>query len=83
MVKELGKKIIAQNKKARHDYSIEEVFECGIALSGTEVKSLPGVLRCIGHNRGIRGCGGCAGGTSARSADPGSATARPAWAPLR
>ena len=40
MVKELGKKIIAQNKKARHDYSIEEVFECGIALSGTEVKSL-------------------------------------------
>ena len=40
MVKELGKKIIAQNKKARHDYSIEEVFECGIVLSGTEVKSL-------------------------------------------
>ena len=40
MVKELGKKMIAQNKKARHDYSIEEVFECGIALSGTEVKSL-------------------------------------------
>ena len=40
MVKELGKKIIAQNKKARHDYSIEEVYECGIVLSGTEVKSL-------------------------------------------
>ncbi len=40
MVKEVGKKIIAQNKKARHDYSIEEVYECGIVLSGTEVKSL-------------------------------------------
>jgi len=40
MVKELGKKIIAQNKKARHDYAIQEVYECGIVLSGTEVKSL-------------------------------------------
>jgi SsrA-binding protein len=40
MVKELGKKLIAQNKKARHDYSILEVMECGIVLSGTEVKSL-------------------------------------------
>jgi SsrA-binding protein len=40
MVKELGKKVIAQNKKARHDYSILEVMECGIVLSGTEVKSL-------------------------------------------
>jgi len=40
MVKELGKKMIAQNKKARHDYAIQEVYECGIVLSGTEVKSL-------------------------------------------
>ena len=40
MVKELGKKVIAQNKKARHDYSILDVMECGIVLSGTEVKSL-------------------------------------------
>jgi SsrA-binding protein len=40
MVKELGKKLIAQNKSARHDYFIEEVFECGLVLSGTEVKSL-------------------------------------------
>lgn len=40
MVKELGKKVIAQNKKARHDYAIQEVYECGIVLSGTEVKSL-------------------------------------------
>ena len=40
MVKEVGRKLIAQNKKARHDYSIEDVFECGIVLTGTEVKSL-------------------------------------------
>jgi SsrA-binding protein len=29
MVKEVGRKLIAQNKKARHDYSIEDVYECG------------------------------------------------------
>ena len=40
MVKEVGRKLIAQNKKARHDYSIEDVYECGIVLNGTEVKSL-------------------------------------------
>jgi len=40
MVKEVGRKVIAQNKKARHDYSIEDVFECSIVLTGTEVKSL-------------------------------------------
>ena len=40
MVKEIGRKVIAQNKKARHDYSIEDVFECGLVLTGTEVKSL-------------------------------------------
>ncbi|MGL4546524.1 SsrA-binding protein SmpB [Eubacterium aggregans] len=34
------KKNIANNKKARHDYFIEETYECGIALYGTEVKSL-------------------------------------------
>lgn len=39
-MKESGKKLIASNKKARHDYSIEDVFECGIVLTGTEVKSL-------------------------------------------
>ena len=33
-------KIIAQNKKAYHDYFIKETYECGIALVGTEVKSL-------------------------------------------
>jgi SsrA-binding protein len=35
-----GVKPIAQNKKARHDYFIEDVLECGIELCGTEVKSL-------------------------------------------
>jgi SsrA-binding protein len=40
MVKELGKKLIAQNKKGRHDYFIDEVFEAGLVLMGTEVKSL-------------------------------------------
>ena len=33
-------KVVAQNRKARHDYFIEETFECGIALFGTEVKSI-------------------------------------------
>jgi len=40
MVKEIGRKLIAQNKKARHDYFIDDVFECGLVLTGTEVKSL-------------------------------------------
>ncbi|WP_069649155.1 SsrA-binding protein SmpB [Caloranaerobacter ferrireducens] len=33
-------KVIARNKKARHDYFIEETFEVGIVLTGTEVKSI-------------------------------------------
>jgi len=33
-------KLIAQNKKAYHDYFIEDTYECGISLSGTEVKSV-------------------------------------------
>ncbi|MBR4768281.1 MAG: SsrA-binding protein SmpB [Lachnospiraceae bacterium] len=39
-MKQTGKKLIANNKKAYHEYFIEETFECGIALVGTEVKSL-------------------------------------------
>ena len=35
-----GKKIIAENRKARFEYFIEETYECGIALEGTEVKSV-------------------------------------------
>lgn len=34
-----GIKIIAQNRKARYDYSVDESYECGIELMGTEVKS--------------------------------------------
>ena len=34
-----GTKLIAQNKKARFNYSIEDTYECGIELQGTEVKS--------------------------------------------
>ena len=40
MAKERGRKVIAQNRKARHDFSIEDVFEAGMVLVGTEVKSL-------------------------------------------
>ena len=40
MAKERGRKVIAQNRKARHDYAIEDVFEAGMVLVGTEVKSL-------------------------------------------
>ena len=40
MAKETGRKLIAQNKKARHDYAIEDVYEAGLVLTGTEVKSL-------------------------------------------
>ncbi|MCQ2457993.1 MAG: SsrA-binding protein SmpB [Clostridia bacterium] len=35
-----GIKPVAQNRKAFHDYFVEERYECGIALSGTEVKSM-------------------------------------------
>ncbi len=37
-----GKKIIAENRKARFNYTIEESLECGIELRGTEVKSVRG-----------------------------------------
>ncbi|HUX71739.1 MAG TPA: SsrA-binding protein SmpB [Cellulomonadaceae bacterium] len=40
MAKEQGRTIVASNRKARHDYTIEDVFQAGIALSGTEVKAL-------------------------------------------
>jgi len=40
MAREQGRKMVAQNKKARHDYAIEDVFEAGLVLQGTEVKSL-------------------------------------------
>ena len=40
MAKETGRKIVAQNKKARHDFHIEDTYEAGLVLTGTEVKSL-------------------------------------------
>src|SRR5215475_15312950 len=40
MPRETGKKVIASNRKARHDYTILETFEAGLVLTGTEVKSL-------------------------------------------
>jgi SsrA-binding protein len=40
MPRQEGIKVLAQNRKAHHDYFIEERFECGLALFGTEVKSI-------------------------------------------
>ncbi|MGW0801702.1 SsrA-binding protein SmpB [Nonomuraea sp. NPDC002799] len=40
MPRETGRKVIAQNKRARHDYHVEDTFEAGLVLQGTEVKSL-------------------------------------------
>ena len=40
MMKNETRKIICQNKKAHHDYFIEDTFECGISLLGTEIKSI-------------------------------------------
>lgn len=40
MAKEQGRKLIVQNRRARHDWSVLDTYEAGIALTGTEVKSL-------------------------------------------
>ncbi|SDN06957.1 SsrA-binding protein SmpB [Allokutzneria albata] len=40
MAKERGEKVIAQNRRARHNYTVLDTYEAGIALVGTEVKSL-------------------------------------------
>ncbi|GII00995.1 SsrA-binding protein SmpB [Planobispora takensis] len=40
MPRETGRKVVAQNKRARHDYHIEDTYEAGLVLQGTEVKSL-------------------------------------------
>jgi SsrA-binding protein len=40
VAREQGHKIIARNRRARHDYHIEDVYEAGLVLTGTEVKSL-------------------------------------------
>jgi SsrA-binding protein len=40
MAKEHGRKLVAQNRKARHDFHVEDTYEAGLVLTGTEVKSL-------------------------------------------
>lgn len=40
MAKEQGRKVVASNRKARHDYTIEDTYEAGMVLHGTEVKAL-------------------------------------------
>ncbi|MHA6668908.1 SsrA-binding protein SmpB [Homoserinimonas sp. A447] len=40
MPRERGQKVVASNRKARHDYTIEDTYEAGLVLTGTEVKSL-------------------------------------------
>ena len=40
MPKERGQKVVATNRRARHDYTIEDTYEAGLVLTGTEVKSL-------------------------------------------
>ncbi|MDO8121208.1 SsrA-binding protein SmpB [Isoptericola sp. b490] len=40
MAKDTGRRLVASNKKARHDYHIDETFEAGLVLTGTEVKAL-------------------------------------------
>ncbi|WP_285731534.1 SsrA-binding protein SmpB [Nocardiopsis sp. ATB16-24] len=40
MARETGRKLIARNRRARHDYHIDETYEAGLVLTGTEVKSL-------------------------------------------
>jgi len=40
VVREKGRKVVASNRRARHDYTILDTYEAGLALTGTEVKSL-------------------------------------------
>ena len=40
MPKEQGQKVVATNRRARHDYILEDTYEAGLVLTGTEVKSL-------------------------------------------
>ncbi len=55
MIKKTGRKVIAVNRRARHDYFIEETYQAGICLLGTEVKSLrEGRVNLKEANCGIR-----------------------------
>ncbi len=63
MAREQGRKLIAQNKKARHDYHIDDTYEAGLVLQGTEVKSLrqgraslvDGFVEIDGHEAWLHG----------------------------
>ena len=52
MAKEVGRKLIAQNRKPRYDYHIDDVFEAGLVLVGTEVKSLRAGRATLGDGFG-------------------------------
>jgi SsrA-binding protein len=48
--RERGQRLVAQNRRARHDYAISETFEAGLVLSGTEVKSLRAGRATLGES---------------------------------
>ncbi len=50
MAKERGRKAVAQNRRARHDYDIGDTFEAGLVLTGTEVKSLRAGRASLGES---------------------------------
>jgi SsrA-binding protein len=56
MPREQGRKVVASNRKARHDYTILDTYEAGMALTGTEVKSLragrASLTDAFGHENG-------------------------------
>jgi SsrA-binding protein len=56
MPREKGRKVVASNRKARHDYAILDTYEAGVALTGTEVKSLragrASLVDAFGHVKG-------------------------------
>ena len=75
MAKEQGHKPVAQNRKARHDYHIEDTWEAGMVLQGTEVKSLRAgraslvdgfADRLAGESPGLSGMGAVVGATEPR-----------------
>ena len=49
--KKSGIKIIADNRKARHDYFVEDTYEAGICLEGSEVKSIRAGIRYCGNHK--------------------------------
>jgi SsrA-binding protein len=49
MARQTGTKLIAENRRARHDYELLDRFEAGIVLTGTEVKSLREGRASLGH----------------------------------